>query len=179
LLYARGVRTFVLDGDNIRHGLNATPAMLREQKYTDELAQRFGLTFAPDDRQENIRRIGCVAQLFAEAGIVTFAAFVSPYRADRDAVRKLLTTNGRNDFVEVFVDAPIEVCEARDPKGLWQQARAGKIKDFTGVDAPYEPPLAPELTLVTANTTPALLATRLVQYLEESGKICAISREQS
>lgn len=172
LLHNRGVATYVLDGDNIRHGLNATPAKLREQDYSEELALRFGLTFSPQDRQENIRRIGCVAQLFADAGLITFAAFVSPYRADRDAVRKLMTAGGRpDDFIEVFVDAPIEVCEQRDPKGLWKDARAGKIKDFTGISAPYEPPVAPEVTLAAAQLSPDLLAAQLIKYLEDSGKI--------
>jgi len=171
LLYARGVRTFLLDGDNVRHGLNATPEKLRGE-YGEEFAQRFGLTFSPIDRQENIRRIGCVAQLFASAGIITLAAFVSPYRADRDAVRKLIASSGRpDDFIEVFVDAPIEVCEQRDPKGLYQQARAGKIKDFTGISAPYEPPVAPELTLSAAHLSPDLLAAQLIKYLQDSGKI--------
>ncbi len=170
LLYARGVRTFLLDGDNVRFGLNASPEKLR-QEYDEAFATRFGLSFAPEDRQENIRRIGCVAELFASAGIVTLSAFVSPYRADRDAVRKLVTKNGLADFIEVFVDAPLEVCEQRDPKGLYQQAREGKIKEFTGISAPYEPPLTPELRLDSTSANPEVLAGELVTFLQVRGII--------
>jgi adenylylsulfate kinase len=135
-LHAMGVHSFVLDGDNIRHGLNATAEMLR-QRHGGEFGKRFGLGFSAQDREENIRRIGAVAKLFCDAGIVAITAFISPYRADRDRVRASL---GAGDFVEVFVDAPLEVCEKRDPKGLYQKARAGEIKGFTGIDDPYEPP---------------------------------------
>jgi adenylylsulfate kinase len=179
LLHARGIRTFLLDGDNVRHGLNASPEKLREE-FGEEYAQRFGLTFGPEDRKENIRRIGNVAQLFASAGIIVLTAFVSPYRADRDAVRKLITDGGRNkDFIEVFVDAPIEVCEQRDPKGFWKQARAGKIKNFTGISDPYEPPVAPELTLAAGTLSPDLLAAEVVRFLENSGKIPRKTGESS
>jgi adenylylsulfate kinase len=116
-LVSQGRHCFVLDGDNIRHGLNATPAILAA-RHGEAFAQRFGLGFGPEDREENIRRIGAVAQLFAEAGIITLTAFVSPYRRDRELVRSLVEQRGApGDFIEVFVDTPLEVCEQRDPKG--------------------------------------------------------------
>jgi adenylylsulfate kinase len=166
-LHERGVRTYLLDGDNVRHGLNATPQMLAE-RYDEEFGQRFGLGFGQQDREENIRRVGAVAQLMCDAGLVTLTAFVSPYRADRDAVRATLAPG---DFIEIFVDAPLEVCEARDPKGLYKKARAGQIKDFTGIDAPYEPPVEPQLVLKSAEFTPAALAEEVLRYLTEAGKL--------
>lgn len=168
-LHAAGLRSFVLDGDNVRMGLNASPAML-EPHYGDAFAKRFGLSFAAEDRTENIRRIGAVAGLFTQAGLITLTAFVSPFRADRDAVRAAL---GENDFVEVFVKAPLEVCEARDPKGLYRKARAGEIRDFTGIHQPYEEPLAPELTVDTSTATPDVLAGEVLAFLVESGRIPA------
>jgi adenylylsulfate kinase len=170
MLHARGVHSFLLDGDNVRHGLNASPALLAP--YGEDHARRFGLGFAAQDRTENIRRIGAVAQLFASAGLVTLTAFVSPYRADRDAVRRQVEAQGRpGDFVEVFVDAPLEVCEARDPKGLYKQARAGQIAHFTGISDPYEPPVSPELRLPSADSPPEVLAEQVLAYLQSSGKI--------
>jgi adenylylsulfate kinase len=169
LLHARGCRTFVLDGDNVRHGLNAAPALLRD-RYGEEAAARFGLGFGPVDRAENIRRIGAVAELFAEAGIIALTAFVSPYRRDRDAVR---TTLAPGDFVEIFVRAPLEVCEQRDPKGLYRKARAGEIRNFTGIDDPYEEPLHPELVVDSASRSPDELAAEVVAWLERAGKIAA------
>lgn len=170
-LNQQGVHTYLLDGDNVRHGLNASPGMLKEQ-HGDEFAQRFGLTFSPQDREENIRRIGAVCQLFCDAGIVTLSAFVSPYRRDRDLVRqRLLDAGGEGDFVEVFVDAPLEVCEARDPKGLYQQARAGKLRGLTGIDDPYEPPQSPELHLASADRSPQELAEEVIKYLRSIGKV--------
>jgi adenylylsulfate kinase len=166
-LYERGVRTYLLDGDNVRHGLNATPQMLAE-RYGEEFGQRFGLGFGQQDREENIRRVGAVAQLMCDAGLVTLTAFVSPYRSDRDAVRATLAPG---DFIEVFVDAPLEVCEARDPKGLYQKARAGQIKNFTGIDAPYEPPVEPQLVLKSAEFSPEALAEEVLRYLTEAGKL--------
>ena len=166
-LFCRGVNSFVLDGDNIRHGLNAGPAMLAE-RHSAEFAQRFGLGFSAQDREENIRRIGAVAKLFCEAGIVAITAFISPYRADRDRVRSTLADG---DFIEILVDAPLEVCETRDPKGLYKKARAGQLKGFTGIDDPYEPPLRPELVLDAANNGPETLADRVVDYLKSCGKI--------
>src|SRR5262245_27974685 len=166
-LFAAGVHSYVLDGDNVRHGLNATPQMLAT-KYGEEFGRRFGLGFGQQDREENIRRVGAVAGLLCDAGLVVLTAFVSPYRADRDAVRASLAAG---DFVEVFVDAPLEVCEARDPKGLYKKARAGEIKDFTGISAPYEPPLAPELVLLSDKMTPRELATKVLRYLHDRGKL--------
>jgi adenylylsulfate kinase len=166
-LHQLGVHTMVLDGDNIRHGLNASPALLAD--LGRDYAQRFGLGFSEQDRQENIRRIGAVAQLFASAGLVTLTAFVSPYRRDRDAVRKQVESQGRSgDFIEVFVDAPLEVCEQRDPKGLYQKARAGEIKGFTGIDDPYQPPHDPQIVLDSASRTPNELAAEVVRYLQKS-----------
>jgi len=169
LLHQRGYRTFVLDGDNVRHGLNAAPALLREQ-YGAEAAARFGLGFGAADRAENIRRIGAVAELFVQAGLITLTAFVSPYRRDRDAVRAMLPAG---DFVEIFVKAPLEVCERRDPKGLYKKARAGEIKNFTGIDDPYEEPLAPELVVDSAAAGPEALAAEVVAWLGGAGKIPA------
>ncbi len=166
-LWSAGVHSFVLDGDNIRHGLNAAPGMLKE-RHGEEFAKRFGLGFSAQDREENIRRIGAVSKLFAEAGVIAITAFISPYRADRDRVRATL---GQGDFVEVFVDAPIEVCEARDPKGLYKKARAGELKGFTGIDDPYEAPLKPELVLDAGKKTAEVLADEVIAHLHSAGKI--------
>ncbi|PWU69721.1 MULTISPECIES: adenylyl-sulfate kinase [Gracilibacillus] len=127
-LYEKGIRTYRLDGDNIRHGLNNN------------------LGFSPEDRKENIRRIGEVSKLMSDAGLITLTAFISPYREDRDNVRQLLA---KGDFIEVYIKCSLESCEARDPKGLYQKARSGEIKQFTGIDAPYEEPLHPELVVNT------------------------------
>jgi adenylylsulfate kinase len=167
ILHARGCRTFVLDGDNVRLGLNAAPALLRD-RYGEEAAARFGLGFGAADRAENIRRIGAVADLFAQAGIIALTAFVSPYRRDRDAVRAALAPG---DFVEIYVKAPLEVCEGRDPKGLYKKARAGEIKNFTGIDDPYEEPLTPELVVDSATRRPDELAAEVVAWLERAGKL--------
>jgi len=166
-LHARGIRSFVLDGDNVRLGLNAAPALLRD-RHGEAFARRFGLGFAAEDREENIRRIGAVADLFAQAGIVALAAFISPYRRDRDAVRAMLSPG---DFVEIHVKAPLDVCEGRDPKGLYKKARAGEIKGFTGIDDPYEEPFAAELVVDSAVTPAEQLADRVVAWLEDAGKI--------
>ncbi|HVS72492.1 MAG TPA: adenylyl-sulfate kinase [Phycisphaerae bacterium] len=153
-LISRGHLAFTLDGDNVRHGLNKN------------------LTFTPADRTENIRRIGEVAKLFTEAGLLAITSFISPFRADRDAVRELVAP-GR--FIEVFVDAPLEICEQRDPKGLYKRARAGiaegKSMQFTGLDSPYEPPLAPELHVHSDRTPPEALVRQVVGYLEEKGHL--------
>jgi adenylylsulfate kinase len=170
VLHARGCRTFVLDGDNVRMGLNASPAILRD-RYGEEAAIRFGLGFGPADRAENIRRIGAVAELFAQAGMITLTAFVSPYRRDRDTVRAMLAPG---DFAEIFVRAPLEVCERRDPKGLYKKARAGEIKNFTGIDDPYEEPLAAEIVVDSANRAPDELAADIVSWLERVGKIAPV-----
>lgn len=166
-LHSMGVHSFVLDGDNIRHGLNAGPGMLKKD-HSEEFAKRFGLGFSAQDREENIRRVGSVAKLFAEAGVVAITAFISPYRADRDRVRCSLNDG---DFIEIFVDAPLEVCEARDPKGLYKKARAGELKGFTGIDDPYEAPLKPELRLDAATKSAEELADEVLEYLKSSGKI--------
>jgi adenylylsulfate kinase len=147
-----GRLAYVLDGDNIRHGLNNN------------------LGFSAADREENIRRVGEVAKLFADAGLITMASFVSPYRKDRDLVRAL-HVQGNLPFVEVYMETPIETCEQRDPKGLYKKARAGELKDFTGIDAPYEAPLSPELTLDAAGLSPQDHATRIISYLRERGII--------
>ena len=145
-LLERGVFTYVLDGDNIRHGLNRD------------------LGFSPEDRNENIRRIGEVAKLFTDAAVVAITAFISPYRADRDRVRALMAPG---DFIEIFVDCPLDVCEQRDPKGLYRKARAGDIPEFTGISAPYEPPLNPELTLRTDRESEAESLQKILAYLED------------
>jgi len=166
-LHQWGKHSVVLDGDNIRHSLNAGPTMLLET-HGEKFAQRFGLRFDAIDREENIRRIGSVAQLFSQTGIIAVTAFISPYRIDRDRVRNNLLSG---EFIEVFVDTPMEVCESRDPKGLYKKARAGKIKGFTGIDAPYEPPLSPELVLSAAKKSPDVLADEVMTYLQQQG-IC-------
>jgi adenylylsulfate kinase len=154
----------------VRHGLNASPALLAA--YGEEFARRFGLGFQAADRQENIRRIASVAALFASAGIVTLTAFVSPYRADRAAARQTVEQSGDvGDFIEIFVDAPLEVCEARDPKGLYKKARAGELKNFTGIDDPYEPPEHPDLRLESFRHAPDVLARQVVSHLAQSGRI--------
>ncbi len=166
-LHQWGKHSVVLDGDNIRHSLNAGPTMLLET-HGEKFAQRFGLRFDAIDREENIRRIGSVAQLFSQAGIIALTAFISPYRLDRDRVRNNLLPG---EFIEVFVDTPMEVCESRDPKGLYKKARAGEIRGFTGIDDPYEVPLSPELVLSAAKKTPDVLADEVIVYLQQQG-IC-------
>jgi adenylylsulfate kinase len=165
-----GVHTFLLDGDNVRHGLNASPQLLAE--HGPQYAARFGLGFSAEDRMENIRRIGAVAELFVTAGIVALTAFVSPYRRDRDAVRKRVTAAGQaGDFIEVFVDTPLEICEERDPKGLYQKARSGQLKGMTGIDDPYETPDRPELVLAGGDRRPDELADEVIGYLQRTGII--------
>ena len=169
-LVTAGKHSFLLDGDNVRHGLNASSQMLAS--YGEAFAARFGLGFAPIDRQENIRRIGAVAELFAAAGVITLVAFVSPYRSDRDLVRARIEAARPGDFIEVWVDAPLEICEQRDPKGLYKKARAGEIADFTGISAPYESPPAAELHLHnTGAQPPDVLARQVVDYLQRTGKL--------
>jgi adenylylsulfate kinase len=165
LLFARGIRTFLLDGDNVRHSLCATPALLAPV-HGDEYAKRFGLGFGPQDREENIRRVGASTELLVSAGLIVLTAFVSPYRRDRDRVRERINKLGCEDsFLEIFVNTPLEICEQRDPKGLYQQARAGKITNFTGISDPYEPPVAPELELKGGSLTPTELAEQTIQLL--------------
>jgi adenylyl-sulfate kinase len=147
------MQTYVLDGDNLRHGLNAN------------------LAFTPEDRAENIRRVSEVAKLMADAGTVVITSFISPYRADRARARAIALQAGA-EFVEIFVDAPLAVCEQRDPKGLYQKARAGKLKGFTGIDAPYEPPEDPEIAVRTdkqsAEESVAQILTELLPRLRLS-----------
>ncbi len=149
-LVENGVNAAVLDGDNIRHGLNKN------------------LGFSPADRTENIRRIGEVAKLFAQNNVVAITAFISPYKADRDAVRALLPAG---EFLEVFCDTPLEVCEKRDTKGLYAKARAGQIPEFTGISAPYEAPDKPELTLKTGTETLEESTRRVLELLRAKGVI--------
>ena len=149
-LHQLGKLTYVLDGDNIRHGLNKN------------------LGFSPEDREENIRRIGEVAKLFVDAGVITTTAFISPYRKDRDKVREILE-DGR--FIEVFVDCPLEVCENRDPKGLYKKARAGEIKGFTGIDAPYEIPEKAEVVINTNDLDLAASTQKVIDYLSDKGTL--------
>jgi bifunctional enzyme CysN/CysC len=145
-LFRQTMHTYVLDGDNLRHGLNAN------------------LGFAPEDRAENIRRVSEVAKLMADAGTVVITSFISPYRADRARARAIALQAGA-EFVEIFVDAPLAVCEQRDPKGLYQKARAGKLKGFTGIDAPYEPPEDPEIVVRTDQQTPEECLTQILTEL--------------
>ena len=169
-LFDLNASSFVLDGDNIRHGLNASVEILAKDN-DQGYAQRFGLGFAPEDRKENIRRIGTVADIFCSAGLLTLTAFVSPYRADRDRVRQYIEANGATgDFVEVFVDTPLEICEQRDPKGLYKKARAGEIKGFTGIDAPYEAPVNAEIVLPGEQPVEGL-ADLVIQYLQDHNKL--------
>jgi bifunctional enzyme CysN/CysC len=147
-LAAEGKHTYLLDGDNVRHGLN------RDLGFTDA------------DRVENIRRVGEAARLFVDAGLIVLTAFISPFRSERRMARELV---GEGEFLEVFVDTPIEVCMSRDPKGLYEKAKAGKIKNFTGIDSPYEAPQAPELTLKTVESTPEAQAEGIVKYLRDKG----------
>jgi adenylylsulfate kinase len=156
VLFARGFRSYVLDGDNIRHGLNRD------------------LGFSPEDRTENIRRIGEVAKLFTDAGTIAITAFISPYRADRDMVRSLMR---KGDFIEVHVDCSLEVCETRDPKGLYKKARAGAIPEFTGISAPYETPLSPEIVVRTDELSPHECIEQLLMYLETNGYFSPTSEQ--
>jgi adenylylsulfate kinase len=151
-LVQMGQLAYVLDGDNIRHGLNRN------------------LGFSATDREENIRRIGEVAKLFADAGLITMTSFISPYRKDRDLARDIHVKAGL-PFIEVYMATPIETCEQRDPKGLYKKARAGELKGFTGVDDPYEAPLNPEVTVDATTTSPQEAATSLIRYLQRAGYI--------
>lgn len=146
MLFERGCRTYVFDGDNVRHGL------CRD------------LGFHSEDRQENIRRVGEMSKLFVDAGVIALTAFISPFRQDRDKVRCLA---GEGDFIEVFCDAPLEVCEERDVKGLYERARRGEIPEFTGISSPYETPLNPEITVQTGRDGLDECARRVIDFLVE------------
>lgn len=145
-LHQRGYHTFLLDGDNVRHGLNRD------------------LGFSDEDRIENIRRIGEVSKLFTDAGLIVLSAFISPFTSDRRMVRNLFPAG---EFVEVFMDTPLATCEERDPKGLYEKARAGKIRDFTGIDSPYEAPERPEVRLDTSTMSVDECVDRLLRYLQQ------------
>ncbi len=151
-LFRRGVHTYLLDGDNVRHGLCK------------------GLGFSAEDRQENLRRVGEAAKLMVDAGLVVLAAFVSPYRADRDAIRALFPDG---EFVEVFVDTPLAECEQRDPKGLYKKARAGEIKNFTGIDDPYEAPEQPEVHIHNHGRSIDEVVAELLAQLQARGLLSA------
>ena len=144
-LYKLGCRTYVLDGDNVRHGLSSN------------------LTFSDTDRKENIRRIGEIAKLMMEAGVIAITAFISPFREDRDTVRELLS---QNDFIEIYCNASLEVCESRDVKGLYKRARAGEIKNYTGIDSPYEEPTNPELVINTGDELLEESVIKVIEYLK-------------
>lgn len=150
LLFQKQKHTYLLDGDNVRHGLNK------------------GLTFSEEDRIENIRRVGEVSKLFSDSGLIVLTAFISPFASDRNLVRELVR---EGEFIEVFIDTPLEVCEQRDPKGLYKKARAGEIKEFTGIDSPYEVPEAPEVHIVNDGITVTAAAEQVVHYLQEHGYI--------
>lgn len=170
-LIQRGRAAYRLDGDNIRFGLNKDPRLLVEQSgYSDEAARRFGVSFSADDRMENIRRIGEVAKLFADAGMITITSFISPYRRDRESVRAMHETGA---FVEVYVKVSVEAAARRDPKGLYKRAMAGQIKGFTGIDDPYEAPEHAEIVIDTETTTPDAAADRVIAYLAENGYMTA------
>ncbi len=155
-LVSRGHLAFVLDGDNVRHGLNKN------------------LGFSPEDRSENIRRIGEVSKLFTEAGVIVFSSFISPYRSDRDTARALMKPG---DFVEVYVDASLDTCEERDVKGLYKKARAGEIPEFTGISAPYEAPESPELILDTNRQSVEESVSQLVEFLDAKGYLAPAPSE--
>jgi adenylylsulfate kinase len=149
-LHKRGCSTYVLDGDNVRHGLCAD------------------LTFCPEDRAENIRRIGEMVKLFVDAGIIVLTAFISPYRQDRQQVRSLLSDG---QFLEIHVDCPPEICATRDQKGIYQKAKAGIIKEFTGISAPYEPPENPELVIQSHEEDAKAAAKKVVELIEKCGVV--------
>ena len=144
-LYKLSCRTFVLDGDNVRHGLTSN------------------LTFSDDDRKENIRRIGEVAKLMMESGVITMTVFISPFREDRDLIRKLLS---QDDFIEIYCKASLEACESRDVKGLYKRARAGEIKNYTGIDSPYEAPNNPELIIDTEHESLEESVSKVIDFLK-------------
>ncbi len=147
-LHVMGRHTYLLDGDNVRHGLN------RDLGFTDA------------DRVENIRRVGEAAKLFVDAGLIVLVSFISPFRSERDMARDLV---GEGEFVEIFVDVPLEVAEARDPKGLYRKARAGEIKNFTGISSPYEAPLSPDIRLEAGSAEPEVLADAVIAFLRNGG----------
>ena len=153
-LHQLGCRTYVLDGDNVRHGLCGD------------------LGFSEDDRKENIRRIGNVSKLFLEAGVIVLTAFISPFRSDRQLVRNMVLTG---DFMEIYCNTPIEVCEGRDVKGLYKKARKGEIKDFTGISSPYEAPEKPELSVLTGEQPLDECVEQIIALLRERGVLTSLN----
>jgi adenylylsulfate kinase len=150
VLFQKQLQTYTLDGDNIRSGINK------------------GLSFTPEDRQENLRRIGEIAKIFVDSGIITIAAFVSPLEVDRKLVRDIV---GKTDFIEIFVDTSLEECERRDIKGLYKRARAGEIKNFTGIDSPYERPLNPDIVIKTEFETEEEAVQKIISFMEDKLKL--------
>jgi len=155
-LHRRGCRTFVLDGDNVRHGLCGD------------------LGFSAQDRQENIRRIGEVAKIFMEAGVIVLTAFISPYREDRERVRGIVE---RGDFIEIYCDTPIEICESRDVKGLYKKARSGQLAEFTGISSPYEAPENCELSVHTGTTDLEVCVQQVIGKMTQHGIIAAVAKQ--
>lgn len=149
-LYRKGIRTYILDGDNVRNGLNQD------------------LEFGEEDRSENLRRIAEVAKLLMDAGTVVMASFISPLEKDRKFIKKII---GKENIIEIFVNTPLEVCEERDVKGLYKKARAGEIENFTGINAPYEPPLYPNLEITTMHEKMETSINKILTYLEQKLKI--------
>lgn len=171
MLLHKGKHAYRLDGDNVRFGLNKDPKSLKEKSgYSEDAAKRFGVGFSADDRMENIRRIGEVAKLFTDAGVIAITSFISPYKKDRDAVRANMAAG---EFVEVYVSVSLATAEQRDPKGLYKKARAGEIKGFTGIDDPYEAPEKAEIVIDTESLSPEAAATTILQYLENKGLLSA------
>jgi adenylylsulfate kinase len=151
-MFDMGLHTYILDGDNVRMGLNK------------------GLGFSDEDRKENIRRIGEVSKLFVDAGVIVSTAFISPFRSDRDMVRSIVKPE---EFLEIYIDAPLDVCEKRDPKGLYKKARAGEIKQFTGIDSPYEAPEKPDIVVKTGEFSLEECADQVINWLQEHNYIPA------
>lgn len=149
-LFEKGIKTYVFDGDNIRHGLNSD------------------LGFSPEDRRENLRRVAEVAKLFVDAGIIVFACFISPYKMDREMVRNKFDSD---EFIEIYVKCPIEICEKRDPKGFYKKAKAGIIKEYTGISAPYEEPENPDLIIDTSKLSVEEAVKIIYNYLKTKGWI--------
>jgi len=148
ILFEKGIKVYVFDGDNIRHGLNSD------------------LGFSPEDRRENLRRIAEVSKLFVDAGLIVLACFISPYRKDREYIKQII---GKEDFIEIYVKCPVEVCEKRDPKGFYKKAKAGIIKGYTGVDAPYEEPENPDLIIESDKLSPEESAKKVYEFLVKKG----------
>jgi len=148
VLFEKGIKVYVFDGDNIRHGLNSD------------------LGFSPKDRRENLRRIAEVSKLFVDAGLIVLACFISPYKKDREYIKQII---GKEDFIEIYVKCPVEVCEKRDPKGFYKKAKAGIIKGYTGIDAPYEEPENPDLIIESDKLSPEESANKVYEFLVKKG----------